>query len=189
MIFLFKNYSILRITLVTFLASVVIAYILFMFFLSKNFINGFKIYAITTLPRAGLTGAGREVMARIASACVGVLMESTSSMPDASEVAVARFTTRPATFLAMGSSPVMASLMVSSTFAARANPMPPWGCGPFACLPFKTPWTPSNACVMSGPASKQKARIPRVVWGLHEPQTYWKPSSLPSREKTRKEKG
>ena len=57
---------------------------------------------------------------------------------DASEVAVARFTTRPATFLAMGSSPVMASLMVSSTFAARADPIPPWGCGPFACLPDQT---------------------------------------------------
>lgn len=51
-------------------------------------------------------------------------------------------------------------------------------------MAFKTPWTPSNACVMSGPASRQKARIPKAAWGLHEPQTYWRPSSLPSREKT-----
>ena len=115
---------------------------------------------------ATLDTAGRGVTASTSTARSSLLassMESTRCSPVFSEVALAMFQMRPATFLEMGSSAVSETCASSSTSAARAKPMAPSGCGPAAGLPAHT-WRRRSSASKVSEKAMPSASMPTFSW-------------------------
>ena len=131
----------------------------------------------TTAPMEGASSSGCSALLSSMTACVSAPAASTESMssrPQASEVACARLKTRPATLREMGSSAVTEMRKVSSTLAARAKPMSPVGCGPFAGLPPQTCFRRSMASKVSGKAMPS-ASVPTLSWKSLTAASVWAP--------------